>query len=138
MVVAWNTMAFAQHDLSKLIEKAAREGYVRVIVGLKLPDPGFKPEGSLGNQEAIMRQRENIVAIREELLKTLSGCDIEVYAIWPSIPSVALKVDPCALKRLAYSPYVTIIQEDSQDKPHKTGANSEMGKCLRLEDKNSN
>lgn len=91
---------------------------MRVIVGLKLPAPGFKPEGTLGDPEAVRRQRESIAATREMLIKSLAGLGVEIYNAWVSMPSVALKVGPSALKCLANSPYVATIQEDFADKPH--------------------
>lgn len=135
ILLALDGVAFAEQDISKLIEKAAEQGYVWVIVGLKLPGPGFKPEGTFDDQEAIRRQRETIVATREELLKTLSDCDVEVYATWPSLPAVALKVGSCALRRLADSPLVTAIQEDSPDESHKKGTSSEEVETLGVQDK---
>ncbi len=109
-------------DISELFEKAAEEGQVRVIAGLKLPAPGFKPEGTLASPEAVKQQREAIAATREALLNSLAGYEVLVYAVYDSVPYVAMKVDTAALKELANSPYVTTIQEDSEREPHKTGA----------------
>jgi hypothetical protein len=136
MLSALNSMAHAQQDITKMIEKAAKEGYVRVIVGLKLPAPGFKPEGILGDPQAIKQQQESIAATREMLIKSLAGLDIEIYNAWVSVPSVALKVDPCALRYLANSPYVATLHEDFADKPHKAGADSKAGEGHASQDKN--
>ena len=126
LLLAFSCTGFAI-DISKLREKVAEEGQVRVIVGLKLPAPGFKPEGNLPSPEAVKRQREAIAATREALLNSLTGYDVQVYAVYNSVPYVAMKVDSEALEQLAKSPYVTTIQEDSESEPHNTGVDVEEG-----------
>jgi hypothetical protein len=112
--------AFAGCEISELLDKATKEGQVAVIVGLKLPSPGFIPEGKLTGP-GLERQRALIVTTRDALLKSLSGNQITVYGIWESLPSVALKVDETALKLLVNSPYVSNIQEDSPEWSQNAG-----------------
>ena len=118
-VLAFTSTGFAA-DISKLREKVAEKGQLPVIVGLKLPAPGFKPEGTLSPRDA-KRQREAIAATREALLNSLAGYEVRVYAVYESLPYVAMKVDAVALEQLAKSPLVTTIQEDSPEKPQTTG-----------------
>jgi hypothetical protein len=63
VLLALTSTGFAA-DISKLREKAAKEGQVPVIVGLILPAPGFKPEGTLSSPEAAKQQREAIAATK--------------------------------------------------------------------------
>jgi hypothetical protein len=104
-------------DISALKEKAAEKGEVNVIVGLKLPDPGFQPEGTLPGPEAVEKQRKAIASKRQELLGSLQGYNAKLYGSWDALPYVALKVDASALNHLANSPLVTTIQEDALSKP---------------------
>ena len=106
-------------ELARLSAKAAREGIVRIIIGLKLPPPGFSPEGFLSPGE-VKQQREAITATREALLNSLSEYEIEVYAIYESIPYAAMKVGTDALKGLARSRYVKTIEKDSPKDLHET------------------
>ncbi len=101
----------AQGDQSDLLKKIAETGELSVIVGLKLPPPGFVPEGTLTAAE-IAQQRETIAVTREAVLDSLGGFRFTMYASWESLPSVALDVDVTTLKALIDSPYVTTIQED--------------------------
>lgn len=135
MLLALTSTGFAA-DISKLRKKAAEEGQVRVIVGLKLPAPGFKPEGTLASSEAVKQQREAIAATREALLNSLAGYEVLVYAVYDSVPYVAMKVDSEALEHLANSPYMTTIQEDSEREPHKSGADVEASEDAAGDTKN--
>lgn len=114
-----------QKEISELFTKTAKDGQVPVIVGLKLPAPGFKPEGTLASLTEVKEQRDAIAATREALLNSLAGYKVVVYAVYDSVPYVAMKVDSEALRQLAKSPYVTSIQEDSPEKPHKNSAATE-------------
>lgn len=111
LLFALVSCAFAQGDQSDLSKKIAETGEVSVIVGLKLPSPGFVPEGTLTAAE-IAQQRETIAVTREALLDSLAGYRFTMYASWESLPSVALEVDVTTLKALTDSPYVMTIQVD--------------------------
>ena len=103
-----------QEELARLFVKTAEEGQVRVIVGLKLPPPGFKPEGTLASPEAVQQQRDAIITAKETLLNYLTGYDeVAVYADYAPIPYMALRIGADALKVIADYPYLKSIQEDS-------------------------
>lgn len=110
--------------LTRLAAQAARDGQVRIIVGLILPPPGFRAEGHLTSSE-IQKQRDAIRSARNALLESLAGHTIEVYATYDSLPFAALKADADALHTLANSPYVKSIQEDSALQSHSTDSASE-------------
>jgi hypothetical protein len=116
-LIASNNYIIQPGELAKLSAKAAREGIVPIIIGLKLPPPGFRPEGYLSPGE-VKQQRDAITTAREGLLSSLSGYEIEVYRVYASIPYVAMKVDADALKELVRSPYVQSIEEDSLERTH--------------------
>jgi len=118
--MAPDRIAFAS-DPATLSAKAMKNGHVRIIVGLKLPPPGFRPEGVLSESE-IEAQRDAIAAVREALLDSMSGFDIEVYRHFTSLPSVAMRVDDLALEKLITSPYVKSIEEDVPEQVHEKDA----------------
>ncbi len=97
--------------------KAAATGHVRVIVGFRLPGPGFKPEGELAGPAEVAEQRRAIEATRTQLLDALRGFNAQEYRSWESVPAVGLKVDAAALDLLAHHPLVTSIQEDALSGP---------------------
>jgi hypothetical protein len=101
-------------DISKLSAAVKKRGHIRIIVGLKLPPPGFRPEGTLNPAEQ-EQQRKAITAGREALLDSLSCYDFKVYRTYTSIPYIAMKVNADALDELVSSPYVLSIEKDSPD-----------------------
>jgi hypothetical protein len=127
--VAGEDMSSQSQDISKLFEKAAKEGQVRLIVGLQLPAP-FIPEGAHASAKGVERQREAIMNARELFYENMSSRvagEYEVYAQWDSVPQVALKATAAALEHLVNSPLVMTIQEDKERRPSKTGAAFEAG-----------
>jgi hypothetical protein len=106
----------APESLTDLLERATRAGSVNVIVGLALP-AGFVAEGDL-DPEGVAHQRAAIAATRAKLIENLRGYAVMVYASWESVPSLGMRVDARALKRLADSPHVTTIQHDSSSASH--------------------
>lgn len=112
-----NNTIIQPDELAKLSAKAAQEGKIPIIIGLKLPPPGFRPEGYLSPEE-VEQQRDAIIATRDRLLNSLSGYEIEVYTVYASIPYTAMKVDAHALEELTHSPYVKSIEKDSLEKAH--------------------
>jgi hypothetical protein len=101
-------------DMAKLSAAVKKMGHIRIIVGLKLPPPGFRPEGTL-NPAELEQQRKAITAAREALLGSLSCYDFKVYRTYTSIPYVAMKVNADALNELVSSPYALSIEKDSPD-----------------------
>ena len=114
-------------ELTRLAAKANTFGHLRIIIGLKLPPPGFRPEGTLNPQE-VKQQRIAIAAARESLFAGLSGYEFEVSRIYTSIPYTAIQVDADALQELADSPFVASIQEDSASPAHSPDSSGKMKK----------
>jgi subtilisin family serine protease len=98
-----------------LLDKAQRNGNVRLIVGLALP-LAFDPEGELTSQQAVDRQRAAIAGQQQTLLDTLAGQNAQVYARYRTVPYLALQVDAAALTTLNNSAQVISLEEDSVDR----------------------
>ena len=111
-VIAVNGSIIQPEELTRLSAKAANNSHVRIIIGLKLPHPGFKTEGVLSPQE-VKQQKKAISAAQDALISSMSESDVEAYKIYTSIPYMAIKVNVNTLRELASSPYITSIQEDS-------------------------
>jgi subtilisin len=95
-------------DSSHLLQKAEREGSVRVIVRLRTD---FAPEGRLGRVEAAV-QRDGIESARAGLQEQLRGTGYQTLREYETVPYVALKLTPRALRAVQDSPHATTIQED--------------------------
>ena len=92
-----------------LLRKAEREGAVRVIVGLRTD---FTPEGRLSRAQT-ENQREAIQSATEGLQKELSGTGYQTMREFETVPYIALKLSPDALRAVQNSPRTTTIQEDA-------------------------
>jgi subtilisin family serine protease len=127
LLPALASTGFAESE--KLFEKAAKEGRVRVIVGLQLPAP-FIPEGAHASAKGVERQREAIMDARERFLENMSRLvagEYEQYAEWDSVPQVALNASAAALEHLVNSPLVTTIQEDELRKTGLASTTAHIG-----------
>lgn len=93
---------------SKLLEKAEREGSVRVIVGLRTD---FEPEGKLG-RSAVDDQRDRIKNAQAGLRTELQGTGYQTLREYATIPYIALELPPQALQGVQRSPRVSSIEED--------------------------
>jgi subtilisin len=103
---------------SGLLQKAEREGSVRVIVGLSTD---FMPEGRLSRAE-VADQRDAVQSAQAGLQEDLQGTGYQTLRQYDTIPYIALNVSSRALQELQRSPRVTGIMEDrlaevSQDAP---------------------
>ena len=93
---------------STLLQKAEREGSVRVIVGLQTD---FTPEGRLTQLQA-EDQREVIESAGEGLRAELAGTGYQTLREYDTVPYLALSLTPEALQAVQDSPRATTIQED--------------------------
>jgi subtilisin len=91
-----------------LLRKAEREGSVRVIVGLRTD---FTPEGRL-SRAGVEDQRGGIQSTGEGLRRELSGTGFQTMRKYETVPYIALKLSPEALRAVQNSPRTTTIQED--------------------------
>jgi subtilisin len=95
-------------DSSHLLQKAEREGSVRVIVRLQ---SDFVPEGRIGRAEAA-DQRNGIESAQAGLQEQLRGTGYRTLREYETVPYIALKLTPEALRAVQDSPRTTTIQED--------------------------
>src|SRR5215212_2819697 len=96
---------------SGLLQKAEREGSVRVIVGLSTD---FMPEGRLSRAE-VADQRDAVHSAQADLQEDLQGTGYQTLRQYDTIPYIALNVSSRALQALERSPRVTDIMEDRLD-----------------------
>lgn len=104
----------AQSQSSRLLEKAARAGRLRVIVGIDYPTPS----ASAGTSD-IVRHASGLRAAQDAVIARvgLAGADratVGASAIkrFSLVPGFALVADPSTLQRLLADPAVTSIEED--------------------------
>ena len=105
------TLAFAQSAGKiprEVIDQAAAQGTVMVLVGLDVP---WQMESRL-NADEVRTQREIITSIQRDLLTDLQGRSYKVIRRYDQIPGLALEVGPDALAELARSPNVTNVLLD--------------------------
>ena len=105
------TLAFAQSAGKiprEVIDQAAAQGTVMVLVGLDVP---WQMESRL-NANEVREQREIIASIQRDLLTDLQGRSYKVIRRYDQIPGLALEVGPDALAELARSPNVTNVLLD--------------------------
>lgn len=100
------------HDA--LIDKAGRDGRVRVIVEL---NASFVPEGELAGFQPVFDQRVDIRRSQDFLVASLENFHIDSVQRFQFIPYLALEVDPQALAFLLSSPLVSGIEEDEPVPP---------------------
>jgi hypothetical protein len=91
-----------------VIDQAAAQGTVMVLVGLDVP---WQMESRL-NPDEVRTQREIIASIQHDLLTDLQGRSYKVIRRYDQIPGLALEVGPDALAELARSPNVTNVLLD--------------------------
>jgi hypothetical protein len=93
---------------SEVIDLAAAEGTVLVLVGLKVP---WQMESNLSEHQVDV-QRAAIASIQKNLLSELEGKSYKIIRRYDRIPGIALEVGADALAELAHSPNVTNVLLD--------------------------
>ncbi len=96
---------------SHLLQKAQREGSVRIIVRLRTD---FVPEGRLDGIE-VADQRDEIESVQAGLQESLQGTGYQTLREYETIPYIALSVSPQALQAIQRSTLATDIVEDRLD-----------------------
>lgn len=89
----------ASPGFDELLDKAARQGSVRVIVELRVDEPAPVSAEAIGRAQDLV-------------LRDLAGADHRVLRRFSTIPFLGLEVSPEALRRLAASAVVVGIRED--------------------------
>jgi len=93
---------------AEVIDQAAAEGSVLVLVGLKVP---WQMESNL-SEDQVHAQRQAIASIQKDLLSELQGKSYKITRQYDRIPGIALEVGADALAELAHSPIVTNVLLD--------------------------
>ena len=84
---------------AEVIDQAATDGTVLVLVGLKMP---WQMESNLTDDQ-IQSQRDTIASIQKNLLSELAGKSYKITRRYDRIPGIALEVGADALAELAHS-----------------------------------
>ena len=92
----------------EVIDQAASQGTVLVLVGLKVP---WQMESKLSEEE-IREQRQAIVSVQSHLLAELAGRKFKVIRRYEEVPGIALEVEADALAELARSENVVNVLLD--------------------------
>lgn len=90
------------------------QGKVRVIVTLNVPT---QPEGKLKNASDVAKQRANIKAEQDALLKELPAQSAATTVRLTTVPVLGLEVNEAALNHLVNSPRVAHVGPDVQVYP---------------------
>jgi hypothetical protein len=93
---------------AEVIDQAAIDGSVLVLVGLKMP---WQVESNLTDDQ-IQAQRDAIASIQKNLLSELAGKSYKVTRRYERIPGLALEVGADALAELARSSIVANVLLD--------------------------
>lgn len=104
-----------------VIDQAASNGTVLVLVGLKVP---WQMESNL-SEEQIAAQRAAIASIQKELIAELAGKSYKITRQYDQIPGLALEVGPDALAELAVSSRVVNVMLDRPAAVHHENPSSE-------------
>jgi hypothetical protein len=91
-----------------VIDQAAANGTVLVLVGLKVP---WQMESTL-SEDQVQAQRDAIASIQTNLLSELLGKSYKITRRYDRIPGIALEVGPDALAELAHSTNVVNVLLD--------------------------
>jgi hypothetical protein len=100
-----------------LIDRAARDGTVRVIIQLHV---AAKPEGELRGAETVAAQRKAIAAAQSALMVELVGTGHRLNRAYETIPFLALEASSDALRTLEASALVVGVEEDRLELPLST------------------
>jgi hypothetical protein len=92
----------------EVIDLAATDGSVLVLVGLKMP---WQMESNL-TEDQIQAQRNTIASIQKNLLSELAGKSYKITRRYDRIPGIALEVGADALAELAHSANVANVLLD--------------------------
>jgi subtilisin len=102
-------------SIVRLRKRAAREGTLRVIVGLRLPEP-FAPDANLESKGA-MRQQKAMGLAKQNLLQRHYGAKPVPGRDFLHIPFLTVEVDAAALAALLADDGVTSIEESITMEP---------------------
>ena len=93
---------------TEVIDHAAANGTVLVLVGLKVP---WQMESNL-SEDQVQAQRDAIASVQKNLLSELTGKTYKIMRRYDRIPGIALEVGADALAELAHSENVVNVLLD--------------------------
>jgi hypothetical protein len=93
---------------TEVIDHAAANGTVLVLVGLKVP---WQMESNL-SEDQVQAQRDAIASVQKDLLSELTGKTYKIMRRYDRIPGIALEVGADALAELAHSENVINVLLD--------------------------
>ncbi len=93
---------------TEVIDHAAANGTVLVLVGLKVP---WQMESNL-SEDQVQAQRDAIASVQKDLLSELTGKTYKIMRRYDRIPGIALEVGADALAELAHSENVVNVLLD--------------------------
>ena len=93
---------------AEVIDQAATNGTVLVLVGLRVP---WQMESNLSDDQ-VRAQRQAIASIQKDLLSELTGKTYKITRRYDRIPGIALEVGADALAELAHSANVVNVLLD--------------------------
>jgi subtilisin len=102
-----------QEKFAELIEKANRQGTVRIIVGLKV---AFQAEGHLSETSA-GEQRRKIKDEQEKFLNRHGNARLDKVKKFEFIPFLAIETDAAALRQMKTDEQIESIEEDKLAAP---------------------
>lgn len=106
--------AVASPSYAGLLTRAAREGRVRVIVGV---EAAFKPEGTLTGARSVEGQRRGIAVAQKMLMRKADTLNARAVEAFDNIPFLAMEVDSAGLRALAADSSVISITADKISRP---------------------
>ena len=111
--------------LNNLRQLAAKNGSVRIIVGVRAP---FAPEGRL-SASSIALQRKQIAAMQSAVLNKVVSLkkNLATTKLFAVIPFMAIEANPSELKALTNLTEVTSIEEDRVATTSDAQSDSVMG-----------
>jgi hypothetical protein len=107
--------ALATAHAKALLERAAEQKRLRVLVGLGVP---IRPEGEL-TAEAVAAQRAAIRDAQDRLLAELRGT-VQLQRRLETAPFLTLETDAEGLRRLLCSGHVASVEEERRVRPRSS------------------
>ncbi|MDP9381829.1 MAG: hypothetical protein M3Q29_17120, partial [Chloroflexota bacterium] len=97
-----------------LVLRAAKEGRVRIIVGVKAR---FTPEGNLSGVRSVEEQRRGIAVAQKALMQKATTLNARAVEAFDNIPFLAMQVDEAGLRTIAADPSVASVTANKISRP---------------------
>ncbi len=97
-----------------LVLRAAKEGRVRIIVGVKAR---FTPEGNLAGVRSVEEQRRGIAVAQKALMQKATTLNARAVEAFDNIPFLAMQVDEAGLRAITADPSVASVTANKISRP---------------------